>query len=94
MPWMPNGRAGCRGPNLGGGGTCKHMQTSPELMLGTLTRCWAQLAGLLGGEKTNLRSIIIIKISPAFSLAIGGRDGMDWGGGHWMTCSIISTRHQ
>ena len=28
-----------QGVNLGEAGTCKHMQTSPELMLGALTRC-------------------------------------------------------
>ena len=63
-------------------------------MLGALIHCWVQLAGVLGGEKTYLGSSIIIKIYPALSLAIGGRDGMDGGGGHWMTCSIIRTRHQ
>ena len=57
------------------------------MALRTRPCCWAQLAGVLGGEKTNLGSITIINISPALSLAIGGRDGMDWGGEHWMTCS-------
>jgi hypothetical protein len=56
-------------------------------MLGALICCWVQLAGVLGGEKTYSGSSIIIKIYPALSLAIGGRDGMDGSGGHWMTCS-------
>jgi hypothetical protein len=55
--------------------------------------CWAQLAGVSGGEKTYAGSSIIIKFYPALSLAIGGRDGMDGSGGHWMTRSIIRTRH-
>ena len=36
-------------------------------------------------------SSIIIIIYPTLSPAIGGRDGMDGSGGHWMTHSIIST---
>jgi hypothetical protein len=63
-------------------------------MLGALICCWAQLAGVSGGEKTYSGSRIIIKIYPALSLAIGGRDGMDGGRGHWMTCSNYRTRHQ
>ena len=63
-------------------------------MLGALIHCWMHLAGVSGGEKSYSGSSIIIKIYPALSLAIGGRDGMDGGGGHWMTCSIIRTRHQ
>ena len=59
-----------------------------------LIHYWAQLAGVSGGEKTYSGSIIVIKIYPTLSLAIGGRDGMDGGGGHWMTRSIIRTRHQ
>jgi hypothetical protein len=35
-----------------------------------------------------------MEIYPAVSLVIGGRDGMDGGGGHWMTRSNYSTRHQ
>ena len=49
-------------------------------MLGALTCCWVQLAGVSGGEKTYLGSIIIIKIYPGLSLVIGGRDGMDGSG--------------
>ena len=52
------------------------------------------LAGVSGGEKTYVGSIIIIKFYPTLSLAIGGRDGMDAGGGHWMTRSNYRTRHQ
>ena len=64
------------------------------MALWALLRCWAQLAGDSGGEETYLGSNIIIEIYPAISLVIGGRDGMDGGGGHWMTRSIIRTRHQ
>ena len=80
-----------QGVNLGEAGICKHVQTQspPEWMLGALIHDWVQLAGLLGREKTYSGSNIIIKIYPALSLAIGGRDGMDCSGGHWMTCSII-----
>jgi hypothetical protein len=63
-------------------------------MLGRLTRYWVQLAGVLGGEKTYSGSSIIIKIHPTISLVIGGRDGVDGGGGHWMTHSNYRTRHQ
>jgi hypothetical protein len=62
-------------------------------MLGALIHCWVQLAGVSGGEKTYLGSSIIIKIYPALSLAIGGRDGMDGSGGHWMTHSNYRTCH-
>ena len=85
MPWVPDGRAGRAGDNSGRAGICKHMQTSPELMLGALIHCWAQLAGVSGGEKIYSGSRIIIKIYPALSPAIGGRDGMDAGGALWMT---------
>ena len=47
---------------------------------GALIHCWVQLAGVSGGEKPYSGSTIIIKIYPALSLAIGGRDGMDGGG--------------
>ena len=64
-------------------------------MLGALIYCWVHLAGVSGGEKTySAGSSIIIKIYPALSLAIGGRDGMDGGGGHWMTRSNYRTCHQ
>jgi hypothetical protein len=63
-------------------------------MLGALIHCWVHLAGVSGGEKTYSGSSIIIKIYPTLSLAIGGRDGMDGGGGHWMTCSNYRTCHQ
>ena len=62
------------------------------MALQVLPCCWAHLAGVLGGEKMYLGSRIIIKINPALSLAIGGRDGMDAGGGHWMTYSINRRR--
>jgi hypothetical protein len=62
-------------------------------MLGALIHCWVHLAGVSGREKTYLGSTIIIKIYPALSLAIGGREGMDGGGGHWMMCSNYRTRH-
>ena len=63
-------------------------------MLGALICCWVQLAGVLGREKTYSGSIIIIKFYPALSLAIGGRDGMDGSGRHWMTRSNYRTGHQ
>jgi hypothetical protein len=63
-------------------------------MLGALIHGWVQLAGVSGGEKTYSGSGIIIKIYPAVSLAIGGRDGMDGGRGHWMTCSNYRTHRQ
>ena len=85
MPWMPDGRAGRAGGNSVRAGICKHMQTSPELILGALIHCWAHLAGVSGGEKTYAGSSIIIKIYPALSPSIGGRDGMDAGGALWMT---------
>jgi hypothetical protein len=59
-----------------------------------LPRCWAHLAGVLGGVKLHLRSTIIIKIYPALSAAIGGRYGMDCSRRVWMTCPIYRTRHQ
>ena len=63
------------------------------MALWALPRCWVQLVGVSGGEKIYLGSSIIITIDPALSLAIGRQDGMDGGGGHWMTCSIIRTCH-
>jgi len=53
-------------------------------MLGVLIHCWVQLAGVLGGEKLHSGSRMIIKNYPALSLAIGGQDGVDGSGGHWM----------
>ena len=64
------------------------------MALRALPRCWAHLAGVSGGEKTYLGSIIITIIYPAVSLVIGGRDGMDCSRRLWMTCSINRTRHQ
>jgi hypothetical protein len=49
-------------------------------MLGALIHCWVHLAGVSGGVKLYSGFSIIIKIYPALSLAIGGRDGMDGGG--------------
>ena len=85
-----------QGVNLGEAGICKHVQTQspPEWMLGALIHGWVQLAGVSGGEKMDSGSSILIIIYPALSLAIGGWDGMDCSGGHWMTCSNYRTRHQ
>ena len=93
MPWVPDGW-GVQGVNLGEAGICKHVQTQlpPEWMLGALIHVWVHLAGVSGGEKTYLGSSIILKIYPAVSLAIGGRDGMDGRRRIWMTCSINRTR--
>jgi hypothetical protein len=52
------------------------------------------IGGVSGGEKTYSGSSIIIIIYPALSVAIGGRDGMDGVGGHWMTRSNYRTYHQ
>ena len=51
MPRGPVGRAGHAGGNSVRAGTCKHMQTSPDLMLGSPARCWGQLAGVWDREK-------------------------------------------
>ena len=51
MPWGPVGRAGHAGGNSVRAGICKHMQTLPDLMLGSPPCCWGQLAGILDGEK-------------------------------------------
>jgi len=64
------------------------------MALRALPRCWVQLAGVSGGEKTYSGSSIIIKIYPALSPAIGGWDGMDGGRGHWMTRSNYRMWHQ
>ena len=50
-----------------------------------LPRCWAHLAGVLGGVKLYSAAIIIIKIYPALSTAVGGQDGMDCNRRFWMT---------
>ena len=63
-------------------------------MLWALIHCWVQWAGVLGGENLYSGSSTIIKIYPGLSLAIGGRDGMDGSGGHWMTHSNYRTRHE
>jgi hypothetical protein len=62
------------------------------MALWALPRCWAHLAGVLGGEKIYLGSSIIMNIYPALSLVIGGRDRMDCSRRIWMTCSIYRTR--
>ena len=56
-----------------------------------LIHVWVHLVGVSGGEKTYVGSIIIINFYPTLSLAIGGWDGMDAGGGHWMTHSNYRT---
>jgi hypothetical protein len=58
-----------------------------------LPRCWVHLAGVSGGVKLHLGSIIIIKINPALSVTIGGQDGMDGSRRVWMTCSIYRKCH-
>ena len=64
------------------------------MALRVLPRCWVHLAGVSGGEKIHLGSSILMKIYPVLSLAIGGRDGVDGSGGHWMTHSNYRTHHQ
>jgi len=44
-----------------------------------------------GWGKMYSGSITLIKYYSAIYLAIGGWDGMDCTGGHWMTCSIYKT---
>ena len=38
--------------------------------------------------------IILLNTYSSLFAAIGGQDGMDVGGTHWMTRSIYRTRHQ
>ena len=59
-----------------------------------LPHCWVHSVGVLSGVKLDSESIIIIRNYPALSTAIGGRDGMDGGGGHWMMRANYRTRHQ
>jgi hypothetical protein len=94
MPWVPVKRAGSAGGNSGRVGSCKHMQTPPDWMLGVPSCCWVHLAEILGREKTYLGSSILINIYPALSAAIGGRDRMDCSRALWMTCSNYRTHHQ
>ena len=35
-----------------------------------------------------------MKMYPAFFAAIGGQDGMDAGGAHWMMCAIYRTNQR
>jgi hypothetical protein len=93
MLWVPVERVGSAGGNSGRAGSCKHVQTSPDLMLGAPPHCWAHLAGVSGREKTYLGSWMIINIYPTLSAAIGGQDGVDAGGALWMTCSNYRTCH-
>jgi hypothetical protein len=53
---------------------------------------WGRLGGVLDGVNMYFRSIILMKTHSALFAAIGGRDGMDADGTHWMTCSIYRTR--
>ena len=84
MPWGPVGRVGHAGGISVRAGTCKHMQTSPDVMLGPAPHCWAHLAGVSGGEKIYSGSTILIKIYPALSPIIRGRDGVDVSRCIWM----------
>jgi len=47
-----------------------------------------------GDVNTYLGSSLIIKIYPALSLTIGGRDRMDGSRRHWMAHSNYRTHHQ
>jgi hypothetical protein len=64
------------------------------MALWAFPRCWAHLAGVSGAEKMYSWSIIIIKIYPALSTVIGGRDGMDCSRRFWMMYSIKRKHHQ
>ncbi len=46
-----------------------------------------------GGEKIYLGSGGLIIITTSICAPERGRDGMDWVGVVWMTCSINSSRH-
>ena len=50
--------------------------------------CWGHLAGISGGEKIYLGIIVITINFAALCAAIGGQDGVDGNGGHWMSFSI------
>jgi len=89
MPWGPVERVGHAGGISVRAGTCKHMQTSPDLMLGSPPCCWARLAGVLDRKNIYSGSTILIKIYPALAPAIRGRDGVDAGRCIWMR--LIST---
>jgi len=45
------GRVGHAGGISVRAGACKHVQTSPDLMLGLPPHCWAHLAGFWMGQK-------------------------------------------
>jgi hypothetical protein len=62
MPWGPVERVGHAGGISVRAGACKHMQTSPDLMLGLPPCCWAHLAGFWIGQKIYSGSSILIKI--------------------------------
>ena len=64
------------------------------MALQALPHCWERLVGFSGGVTLFSVSIVIIKIYPTLSAAIGGQDGMDCSRRLWMTCSIIRTCHQ
>ena len=49
---------------------------------------WAHLGAAFNGIKMYWVSITLIKTYTALFAAIGGWDGMDAGGAHWMTCFI------
>ena len=59
-----------------------------------LAHCWAHLVGVLGGVKLYSGYIIIVKIYPALSTAVGGWDRMDCRRPLWMTLFIYRTHHQ
>jgi len=64
------------------------------MALPALPHGWAHLAGVLSGIKLYSVPIIIIKIYPTLSAAVGGQDGMDGSSCIWMMCSINRIRNQ
>jgi hypothetical protein len=54
--------------------------------------CWAHRGWKIVYYKMYLGSITPMRTYPALFVAIGGRDGMDAGGVHQMTCAIYRTR--
>src|SRR6266446_550487 len=96
MLWVPVGRAGPSGGNCGRAGLHKHMQTSPDVMMGWAPCCWGHLAGVLDGEKIYLGSTVLIKIYPALSPTIRGWDGVDVSRSIWMRliATFLIGKHQ
>ena len=64
------------------------------MALQVLPHCWVHLAGVSGGVKLYLESIIIINIYPTLSTAVGRWEGMDCNWCLRIMCSINRIPHQ